>query len=275
MSRDHQLDETWTEVRVADLRVHVSQALTALAGTLPKAAALVDTRQRGLGFATYEAKQIRDEQIRKERRDRADAYAWLRAHQLHWNLLHDLPKATGETPAPGNVNAWSQLAEVELVLVDLIRSTERAFLTAGVCALYRLRENPTAVDLVEHLRRLSWHINNTRMLARILSQIEWCTDELDRLIDGNDKTVLDGPCPHCGRRTLVVTFTDGVIRCDRDPNTGQYEPCTCPDSYCNCHQDPHHRHEWHRDKGTTATGWWALSDRLNLSKQITNKEPQA
>lgn len=263
------------DVSVEDLRVHVSQALTALAGALPRAVDLVDTRQRGLGFATYEAKQIQDDQIRKERRDRADAYAWLRANQLHWNLLHDLPKPTGDTPAPGNVRAWSVLAEVELVLCDLIRSTERAFIAAGVCALYRLPDNPTPLDLVEHLRRLSWHVNNTRMLTRIESQVEWCSSEVTSLLDGNDKTVLDGPCPHCNRRTLVVTFATGVIRCERDPHTGQYETCVCPDSYCDCKTDPRHRHEWHRDKGTTNSGWWSLADRLNLTKQITSKEPRA
>ena len=95
----------------------------------------------------------------------------------------------------------------------------------------------------------------------------------NRCIDGNDRTLLPVNCPHCDRRTLVVTHATGVIRCDADPKTGNYAPCVCPDSYCACHQAPvTYRHTWLRANLTGPHSWWALSDRLHLTR-LTSKEP--
>lgn len=246
---------------VEDLRVYIGQHLTDLATKLDQVQDLVDTRQRGLGFATAEALMAMDEQIRKERAARL------------WNeKARGGVKITGEVPAPGNIAAWSFLAEAHMLLLDESRRIVRAFHAAGVCTLHQLPPEPSIRQLLGHLRRLSWHLANARRLYRLYIQLEYLVDEATRLLEGADKTRLDGACPHCGRKTLVVYFTatrhipEGTIRCDRDPDTGAFEDCVCPDPFCACKNDPRHRHEWHRDNGTGPNGWWKLADRLNLNR---------
>lgn len=248
-------------VSVEDLRVHIGQTLTDLAGKIRQVQDLVDTRQRGLGFATVESLAAMDEQIRKERAARL------------WNeKARGGVKITGDVPAPGNIAAWAYLAEAHMILLEESRRIVRAFHTAGVCSLHQLPPEPTIPQILGHLRRLSWHLATPRPLERLLRQLESLVDEATRLLDGADKTRLEGACPHCGRRTLVVYFTgtrhvrEGTIRCDRDPDTGQFEDCVCPDPFCDCKNDPRHRHEWHRDNGTGPNGWWKLADRLNLNR---------
>lgn len=250
------------QVAVDDLRVHISTALTALGRHINAVHALVATRSRGLGFLTHEGKAAMDRQVIAERADR------------YWNLVNaGGVKITGEVPAPGSIPALQYLAETHTGLAHLVRRIVTAATRAGVCPIPRLAGEPTIPALIARLRELSWRVNNLDLLTETLHDLENLTHHATSLLEGNDKTRLDEPCPHCGRPTLVVYFRDGVIRCDRDPHTGLYEPCACPDPMCDCHTNPHHRHQWYRDLGTGPHGWWRLADRLNLTRHTSGAPP--
>jgi hypothetical protein len=243
----------------------VSEQLTTISNLVPLISALTDSRQRGLGFVTYEGKQIQDEMIRKDReeRDRLIKYARRRGRLP----LDGLISGRGESPAPGNIVAISVEAHVHTTLHHVIRQFIKDQANNGVCALTRAPENASLHQLIVATRSLAWACTSTTLLDAIDRDLEQLVDDAHRLIDGNDRTVLAANCPHCGNRTLVVYFADDLIRCDRHPKTGRYEPCTCPDPLCECKSRPRaFRHEWHRTKGTKPNGWWALADRLNLER---------
>lgn len=261
------LDTTVDELAIEEARVNLSQALTTLTGHASHITDLTDTRHRGLGFLTPEARRIMDQQIRAERTDRATTARRLRDRQLHWNLYDPAPAASGPTRAPGNIRAWSWAVEADQVLTDLTRRAIRVLYADGVCTLRRLPAEHTLRQLIGHVRTLSWDLTDLRLLDTMIRQVEWLNQEASRIVDGAQRVALNGDCPHCGRRTLVVHLSgddEGVIRCGRDPHTGDLEPCVCDDAYCACKHSPRtHRHEWHRDKGATRDGWWHLYDLLN------------
>lgn len=255
MSTNPQPTTTTQDPGVEDLQVLVSTALSDLQSRYRMVRHLIDTRQRGLGFATVEAKQQMDKLARAERTDRRQAE------------IEGQPTGTGETMAPGNLTVWAYLAHAHDVLTDLIQASVAEFMAGGVCTLHQAPAEPSFTDLVNHIRVLSWDVTSPRLLQLMHTQIEHLTSEARRLVDGNDRTRLDAPCPHCARKTLVVYFDTGVIRCDRDPFTGRLEDCTCPDPMCGCKTNPlGHRHEWHRSRGTGPGGWRHLADRLNLTR---------
>lgn len=245
-----------------DLQTSVAELLTDVSNLTPFVAALTDTHQRGLGFLTYEGKQAQGRAYRAEQRAgaerRKDGY--------------DL--GPGESPSPGNIAGLSVYAEIHTTLHFLVRYLIKDLAKRGVCTLTQVPKDPEIDDLVTTLRALTWQAIAMPPLEAVRRDLEQLRETARQLIDGNDRTVLGADCPHCGNRTLVVYFADGLIRCDRHPKTGRYEPCTCPDPLCDCKVRPRaFRHEWHRAKGTKPNSWWSLSDRLNLDR-TTEKEPQ-
>lgn len=238
-----------------DLQVLISTALTDLVNVLPKLRELVGGHQRGLGFLTPDAAAVMDDLVRTERRDR---------------LYHAQQgiKVTGESPAPGNLQAWTLLAEIDLTLGHLVRRITTQMSRAGICPYlpHRRTGEPDTGDLIRTLRQLTWYVTRNRLLELTFRDVEDLVARADRVLDGDDKARLDAPCPHCERNTLVAYFNDGVIRCDRDPKSGRFEDCVCPDPMCDCKSRPHYRHQWFRDLGTAPNGWWKLADRLNLTR---------
>lgn len=256
-----------TEAAILDdlqssIAVLIGEFTTTLA---PMVINLVDTHQRGLGFITYEGKQLQDQMIRRDRED-------LAKRQRQARYLGRLPKdgfivGRGESPAPGNVAGISAEAEIWATLSDLVRRLVRDQATRGLCTLTRIPTEPTIEDLLAGLRSLVWQTPTMQLLETTRRDLEHLRETALALIDGNDRTVLGADCPHCERRTLVVYFKEDLIRCDRDPKSGRYEPCVCNDPVCGCKTGRgEFRHEWHRAKGTKPNGWWALADRLNLTR---------
>lgn len=246
----------------------VSEQLTTISNLIPLINALTNTRQRGLGFVTYEGKQIQNEMLRKDREERDRLIKYARRHNIL--PLDGLITGRGASPAPVNIVAVSVEAHVHTTLHHNIRQLVRHQAVQGICTLVRVPEDANLHELVTSTRSLSWACTDTQLLQGIERDLEQLVDDAHRLIDGNDRTVLAADCPHCGNRTLVVYFADDLIRCDRHPRTGRYEPCTCPDPLCECKTRPRaFRHEWHRSKGTKANGWWSLADRLNLEREIS------
>lgn len=251
-----------------DAQTAVAEHLTTIANLVPLVGALTNSRQRGLGFLTWEGRQIQDEMIRKDRDDLVKRAFY--ARKRNRLPLDGFVHGRGESPAPGNIVAVSVEAHLHTTLHHLIRQLVTDQARNGVCTLTRIREDASLTDLVAALRALVWQTTTMQLLDTIDRDLEHLVDDAHRLIDGNDRTVLDANCPHCDNRTLVVYFADDLIRCDRHPKTGRYEPCTCPDPLCDCKTRPRaYRHEWHRSKGTKANGWWALADRLNLVREIS------
>lgn len=250
-----------------DAQGALAEQLTTVANLVPLIAALTDTRQRGLGFVTYEGKQIQDAMIREAR---ADLTARIRDARER-NVLHLIEPAkrgAGQSPAPGNIVAVSVEANIHATLHHLIRQLVDGLALNGICTLTKVPEDANLYQLLSTMRALTWQSLDARLLGTVQRDLEDLIVDAHRLIDGNDRTVLAADCPHCGNRTLVVYFADDLIRCDRHPRTGRYEPCTCPDPLCECKARPRaFRHEWHRSKGTKANGWWSLADRLNLERK--------
>lgn len=258
----HHVDEA---VLLDDAVTGVAEHLTTISNLIPLIGALTDSRQRGLGFLTFEGKQIQDDMIRSDRDDLSKRIR--AARRLNLLPLDGFIRGRGESPAPGNIVAVSVEAHVHATLHHVIRQLVADQALNGVCTLIRVPEDADLHQLVSATRRLVWETTSTRLVDAIDRDLEQLVDDAHRLIDGDDRTVLDANCPHCGNRTLVVYFRDDLIRCDRHPKTGRYEPCTCPDPLCDCKVRPtSFRHEWHRAKGTKPNGWWALADRLNLER---------
>ena len=254
-----------------DLRTLISSCLHDLDRLLPLANALVDTRQRGIGFLSVEARMVMDDLVRKERRDQLD------------NLKAGI-KLTGATPAPGSISAYSILEEAQRDLDDLAEWLNHRMRTVGVCLVRDLSHAGFGYEDA-HIARLAQYVAETtsvQLLRHAHVTLEDITTRTRNMVDGRDIKAHPEPCPFCGRRTLVVYLTrpwehagatgEGVIRCERDPKTGQYEDCVCNDSYCPCKTAARHRHEW-RNGQKGKWGWYGLRDDLNYAKR-TNQEKE-
>jgi hypothetical protein len=269
---------TDTAIAIDQLQTEISAQLTDLTVLTERVVDLVDTHQRGLGFLTPLGRQAMDRQVRDERAerrgqpDRVDE-AGHPVNGLDW-LNRTTPVAgTGNVPAPAEVPAVAMDAEIYFTLRDLVRRIVRDLDRAGICTLHRLPAEPTNTQLITHLRGLVMSAPKASLLAQVSSEVAHLLEQATVLVDGNDKAFL-GDCPHCGNPTLVVYFNDGEIRCDRDPHTGHFGPCRCPDAYCDCKKKPiSFRHTWHRDRAAATDGWWTLADRLNLTRKIEGAQP--
>lgn len=240
------------------LQLEIQLTLTKLLELVPMVAALADSRQRGVGFMSYDARQIENAMIRKERRQLLEA------------IKDGKPFGHGTTAAPGNIAAISAYVEIGTAAQHgawrltrwLGRNGIRVRLEAAPDQSYVA--GASVIQLLTTLRSLIAEISDDDLLNAVLDDLEHVRDLAERLIDGNDRALLDVPCPHCGRKTLVVTFKDGLITCSKDHATGKRHPCTCTDPLCECKQRPlAHRHTWHRARGNKPGGW------LNLAKQIS------
>lgn len=233
-------------------------------------AQLTDTHQRGIGFLTPDARAAINAQVAADRRQRTTqpdrdtvGLDWL-------NRDRDVTP-TGHVRAPGTVAAISVEADIYFTLHDLVkRTTSRLYRQAQVCILERVPVEPTATQLIAHLRVLVVLIDTTDVLHAMHRELARLKDDATRLVDGDDKTLLPDPCPHCGHRTLVVRWRDDLIRCDRDQHTGSYAPCRCPDPLCDCKTKPiAYRHTWHRNPaaaGNRRHTWAALNNLLTTRR---------
>lgn len=243
--------QAWDDSREL-YRVDVLTELTALAQLAPRVVDLVDTRQRGLGFLTPDAKTAIARQVAADRRAHAQR---LKAGQV---------VGPGESPAPGNLNGLSVHAELWATLRHQVRRVVRALANTGVCTTHTLPTAPDTGDLIGHLTALvTDHDLDADTLLELLDDLVAAHDAADRLLDGNDRTLV-GDCPHCGQRSLVAYFRDDQIRCDR--NERHRQPCICNAPVCDCKRNPSsHEHTWYRTR-TGSEGWYGLADRLSTTR---------
>ena len=237
-----------------DLRTLVVAELAGVREDLRLVRTLVSTRQATLGFLSVEAAKVQDDLIRDERADRVQH-------------ARDGIKVSGQTPAPGSINAFSLLAEWEDLLGDVERSVTARLLRARVC---HISSRPGAGDTEEAARyarvvELVRVLSRDTYLRRVHADLVDLHARVTRCIDGNQVKAMPDPCPWCGHHTLVANLTTGVITCDRDPHTGEHETCLCSDSYCPCKTKPRsHRHTWQRDDPAhKGSSWEGLRRAIN------------
>lgn len=218
---------------LADLNDTVTELLTA-------------RPQTGLGFLSFDRRTRLDDERRSERADhRADAY------------LTGTAAPTKPSPAPGDLTVIEARVVMAGAVHDACRRITRRLLAAEqTCTIIRIPQTATFTRRLEHLAELARTTTHTPTLTRVLADLQNAERAARTAIDGNPRTLLDEPCPHCGRRTLLVDFNNDLITCDVDHTTGRHHRCECTTSSCACHYDPTHRHTWHRVRGN---GWLLLA----------------
>lgn len=168
-------------------------------------------------------------------------------------------KLSDAKPAPIAVGAFSLLEEVPAYYDDLVGRLTAKLHAAGVCHV----KEPTMTPY-GGIRVLVRLVANPDRLKPIHRELEGFVLQARRVIDGSRPFPHPDPCPHCGRRSLLVHPVDEVIRCERDPDTNRQERCRCSDSYCPCQTNPKHRHQWLRAQGARGDGWYSLRDQQRL-----------
>lgn len=259
--------------RTLELRALIDACLTDLTRWVRLSGDLVDTRQAPtVPFLTPDARAARDDQVRAERNAR------------HYNRLHGT-EIPGESPAPVAVGAVSVIAEADHYLTDLCHRLVTKMRLAGICWLGEPlhlaflygdtdAERPDLDQLARYARDLVELVTRPARLERIHRDLEDLTTRAKRVVDGEDRSAHPDPCPHCGRRSLVVFLTLGVIRCEHDPDTGKHERCRCDDTYCPCRRGA--RHEWHRaERAHKHTSWRGLRRAQNEIERAKERTAMA
>lgn len=188
-------------------------------------------------------------------------------------LAAGYPDLIASTDIPGNPAAWELAAEIPIVLLDQVRTiTVARFRHEGVCVVRRLRTTGPRAQLLANLRELIWDIPTRSTAERVLRDLTYLADKIERFVDGEDRSVLDTVCPHCGNRSLVVYLETGVIRCERPRDEDGTRPrCRCNQPLCQCQVDPAYIHTWFRASRDPTDSWDALETRLRLTRHTQEK----
>lgn len=260
-----------TPEEIAALQYDVMTALGQLETLQPLVERLTDTHQRGLGFLTPDARarlnaQVATDRLAHRTQPHRDVVG------LDWlNRDHDV-KTSGHVRAPGNVGGLSVDADIAFTLHDLVdKTTWWLNRRGGVCYFGpALPAEPTALQLLARLRGLVLITVDQRRLHNIWREVTRLNEDATYLVDGDDQSRLEDPCPHCGRDTLVVRWREDLIRCGRDQHTGAFAFCRCADPLCECKAKPiAYRHEWHRTDqaaGDRRHTWKALNNLLTTRR---------
>ncbi len=219
---------------------------------------LTDTRNPGPAFIAPETREAAARDTKK----------FKEAHRAA--LAAGYPDLIATTRIPGNPAAWELAAEIPIGLLDQVRTITVARLRhEGVCVLRRLRTIGPRDTLLANVRELIWDIPTRTCAERVLRDLGNLAERIEVFVDGEDRSVLDTVCPHCGHRSLVAYLETGVIRCERprDKDTGLRPRCKCNQPLCQCQVDPTHFHTWFRDSRDPTSSWTALETRLRLTRR--------
>jgi hypothetical protein len=249
---------TTAPVTLDDVQLEAAVLLTKVDTSWSQVDLLTDTHQPGISFVPRSTREAIGRQYAAERTSR-------RAAQVA-----GYPAPLGGDHAPGNLAAWTLSAEIETTLMDVRARILKGHAARGTCAVpRRVYSKPTRRTLPAIVRELIWTIPTLVLARLVVRELTHLVEAIDRLLEGEDRTELDGRCPHCDGLTLVVYLHSGTIRCERPKNraTGRRPKCVCSDPLCGCHANPAgYIHSWSRDRRPGAPdSWQALSDRLNLT----------
>ncbi|GAB3988797.1 hypothetical protein [Nocardioides marmoraquaticus] len=246
------------------LQAETAATLRLLAGEATLLHHLVDSRQRGLGFLTMEAKQARAEQHADDVAARAELV------DICARLGIDVPNGHGATDAPGNVTAMSVDDQVGRRLRSLNAALRKHLRTWPADRRLLAADAGTAAT-VEQTAVLVALIDQVRPLARVLEVIEELVLDVDVIVEGTDRSRLPGAtCPFCNLDTLVIEWRTWTIRCDKPLGAAQHEACVCDDGYCECHRNPvAFRHTWLMSAGIGRGSWVWLGQRSGVGAQVS------
>jgi hypothetical protein len=271
-----------------ELRVLIAACLAQLAESLPLVRALVDSHQRGIGFLTVEGRKVMDDLIRSERRDQIRITTEKDPTRRQW--LSPTVRGSGPVPIPGSVAAYAVIDEVTRLawriihdihrkLDDVTISGTRIFGPTCTACLHRscveirrrrwnTDEAPPLLDLLQTAGALIRVVTHIPTLRDIHNELEDVATRAKRIVDGSSLHTHPRACPHCNLHTLIIHMdgpaTEWLIQCERDPHTGNYEPCTCSDSYCQCKTTGRHRHVWkYTERKHKGTSWDGLTRAQN------------
>lgn len=252
-----------------DLRILIAACLAQLHEQLPIVRTLVDSHQRGIGFLTVEGRKVMDDLIRSERRDHVKITTRTDPTERQW--LSTTVRGSGPVPIPGSVAAYAVIDEVTRLAWRIIHDINRGLRDHGGICLIAHRPgdtDPTIQQLLDRVAMLLPGVTNTTILRGWHEQLEDVAARAARIIDGSNLHTHPRACPHCGLHTLVIHMdgasSDWFIECERDPHTGNYEPCVCTDSYCQCRTTGRHRHTWkYTERKHKGTSWDGLTRAQN------------
>lgn len=253
-------------IPLEDAQVEAATLLRLLDTRWDQLKSLRDSRGPGLAFVPRSTREAIGRQFSADRTANRAARA------------AGYPEPLGNTHTPGNMAAWTLVAEIESTLVDVRRRILAAHALQGTCAIpARVYSRPAKETLFPVVRELIFAIPTLQLARAVNRQLQHLVDEADRIVEGDDRTELDGECPHCANRSLVVYLKSGVISCERarDRQSGRRPKCRCSNPLCGCKADPAgHVHTWYRDRRSgDADSWAALSGRLNLT-HLARKAPR-
>jgi hypothetical protein len=262
--------------RLLETRLAVLAAIEDLKLDHQFVVALFDSSQTVVrGFASSSRMAARDTAARRER-EQAVARRAAMPLGLTWTISADKSGLT-EGEAAGNLAALSVDAEIWATFSHQLRRSVTDLKTKGVSSIIRIPREPDVDDLAGALADYVDGLTNLadqKLLDEIARDIAAAQTLVTNLLDGDDRARLDKPCPHCGRKTLVVYLRKDLIQCDRNPRTGHYEACRCGELLCECRQRPYSfRHTWRRtDTGNTS--WTRLAARIEsaTAKKTAHQE---
>lgn len=247
------------ELEVTALRSVISGALVALSTEMELLTALAFApRQEKNYLISPDALHQQDEMLTKSRKD------LLLARNRGFN-----PAVISRPPAP--VTILDLLAQIHMALVA--HETRAWKILRAVPVRGRLldltdQQRLTALETaVANVRDVQW-------LGDVEADLQRLVEISKNLLDGEQKSMMVAPCPHCGRKTLVIYKATGWVRCEADPKTGRRETCLCSvgaiaqshklDDSCGCTRG--RRHEWKRADG----GWDRLARLLEQKEAKTS-----
>lgn len=251
---DHESIAT-RELELTALRSIISSALTSLSTEMELLSALaMAPRQEKNVLLSPEALTQQDDMLRKSRKD----------------VL--LARARGITVAvisrpPAPVTILDLLTQIHGALVD--HETRAWKLLNAVPARSRALDITDQERLAQLEDRVS-HITDVDWLVNVEADLMRLVDISKQLLDGEQKSLMVAPCPHCGSKSMVIYKKTGIIRCEADPKTHRLELCLCSvgtiaqarrlDDSCGCTRG--RRHVWKRSDG----GWDRLASMLEQPK---------
>jgi hypothetical protein len=249
------------ELEVTALRAVISGALVALSVEMVLLNALaMAPRQEKNYLLSPDALRQQDEMLSKSRKD------LLLARTRGFN-----PAVISRPPAP--VTILDLLAQIH---ASLVHHETRAWRILRAVPARSRRMDLTDQQRLTALETAVANVRDVAWLSDVEADLQRLVQASKDLLDGEQKSMMDAPCPHCGRMTLVIHKGTGLVRCEADPKTGHRETCLCSvgaiahthelDDSCGCTHG--RRHQWKRADG----GW----DRLaRLLQQNETKEHQA
>lgn len=251
-----------------ELQVAIGAKLTKLAGYLPYIDDLTEAAQHELPFQSpaAQAAAARAAEIEAD----ADRMDFEVRPGRQWERPERRIVGVGNTRTPvASLSALTLSADIAVMLHGLVRRIVTALNAAGVCPIARLAPEPTAEQLIAHLRELRWAAPSPSLLRTVDGELTTLVDAADRFVHGDAMRLLPDPCPHCGNYSLIAYFRDDVIRCDRNSRSRQraLEPCVCDNEICQCKTTPvSFRHEWIRNPPSAPNSWAKLSGRLDRNR---------